>query len=55
MTTTSQKTKSAKPSSKVKTLSPRKDPKGGVKRRGDCDEFGCGRNHNEVIVRGGWS
>jgi hypothetical protein len=46
--------KTAKPSqstAKVKDLSPRKDPKGGVKGRGgDCDEFGCGGNHNEVLV-----
>ena len=34
---------------KVKPLSPRKDPRGG-RRGGDCDEFGCGGNHNEVLV-----
>ena len=45
----------AKPTGKVKPLSPRKDPKGGGRRGGDCDEFGCGTNHNEVVVMGGKS
>ena len=40
----------------LKTLAPRKDPKGGVKKNrppgGDCDEFGCGGNHNEVLIQG---
>ena len=26
------------------------DVKGGV-RGGDCDEFGCGMNHNETLLR----
>ena len=42
-----------KPSLKVKALAPRKDPKGGGKNRppgGDCDEFGCGTNHNAVFM-----
>ena len=45
--------KATKPSIKVKALAPRKDPKGGVKkpRPGDCDEFGCGTNHNEVLIK----
>ena len=52
MATTSKKPKSSKSSPKVKTLAPRKDPKGGVKggRGGDCDEFGCGMNHTEFVV-----
>jgi hypothetical protein len=50
MKTTSQKNPApAKPTLKVKPLTPRKDPKGG-RRGGDCDEFGCGGNHNEVVV-----
>ena len=41
----------SKPSVKVKPLSPRKDPKGGRKGGGGCDDdFGCPGNHNEVVV-----
>ena len=50
---TSPKQATSKPSLKVKTLAPRKDPKGGGKSRppgGDCDEFGCGMNHNAVFM-----
>jgi hypothetical protein len=44
----------AKPTGKVKPLSPRKDPKGGRRGGGGCDdEFGCSGNHNEVVVSGG--
>ena len=44
------KATSSKAPVKVKPLSPRKNPKGGVKGKGDCDEFGCGMNHNEFVV-----
>ena len=52
MKATSSKTAtSSKPPVKVKPLSPRKDPKGGRKGGGGCDdEFGCMGNHNEVFV-----
>jgi hypothetical protein len=53
-TISQQKAAPAKPTLKVKPLTPRKDPKGG-RRGGDCDEFGCGSNHNEVVVLGGMS
>ena len=48
------KATSSKAPVKVKALSPRKDPRGGRK-GGDCDEFGCGTNHNEIVVTGGMS
>ena len=51
--TSTEKAKSSKPVLKVKALPPRRDPKGGTTTRrggGDCDEFGCGGNHNEVLV-----
>ena len=46
------KAKETKRPIKVKALAPRKDPKGGRK-PGGCDEWGCGMNHNEVLVVGG--
>ena len=60
MKATSQKNPApARPTSKVKPLAPRKDPKGGVKGSGGgggCDDdFGCQGNHNEVVVTGGMS
>ena len=53
MKRTSPKQTTSKPALKVKALAPRKDPKGGGKNRppGDCDEFGCGGNHNEVLIK----
>ena len=53
-TTSPKKAKETKRPIKLKSLAPRKDPKGGRK-GGDCDEFGCGTNHNEVVVMGGVS
>ena len=44
------KTTSSKPPVKVKPLAPRKDPKGGRRAPGGCDDWGCGANHNEVLV-----
>ena len=57
MKTTSPKTaKETKRPIKVKALAPRKDPKGGRKGGGGCDDdFGCGGNYNEVVVTGGLS
>ena len=65
MTTTSKKTKTSKPSTTLKPLSPRKDPKGGLMffpvgakgvrqgGGGGCDdEFGCSGNHNQVVLAG---
>jgi hypothetical protein len=43
---------SVKPA-KLEELSVRKHPKGGRRGGGDCDEFGCGMNHNEVFQDGG--
>ncbi len=50
MKTSPKKAKETKPPIKVKALAPRKDPKGGGRKPGDCDEFGCGMNHNEVLL-----
>jgi hypothetical protein len=54
MKTTSKKATSSKPPVKVKPLTPRKAPKGG-RRGGDCDEFGCGMNHNHIVETEGLS
>jgi hypothetical protein len=43
--------KATKAAVNPKSLSPRKNPKGGVKRNGSgCDDWGCGSNHNDVVV-----
>ena len=49
--TKSTKTKPAKTKAapKLRDLTAKRNPKGGT-RGSDCDEFGCGGNHNETLV-----